>query len=123
MSGVPGPRFGERLLAWVNGPLYPGSAGDSAHDELYAIAAAIDQDARLHSAEIARLTREMWTTTHRAQVEQAVERLRYTVTSLEGEGGETFAVEPVVDVLDIEPFLAELDRIFGERQREPPSTA
>lgn len=53
----------------------------------------------------------------RRQVEEAVERLRYPVIDTLSSHEEGDAVEK--DVLDAEPFLAELDRIFGERPEEP----
>lgn len=99
------PRFGERLRVAAR------RNGLMAVDE---IADAIDQDAaelniraNVAQSALARVLREK---EHlRRQVEDAVERLRYTVGTY---------TNTKKDVLDAEPVLAELDRIFGERPEE-----
>lgn len=116
-------RFGDRLRAWAQacaGDLEAVLLGDSAR----AVAAAIDQDAtevlaayhdellKIYEGEVVHARR---------RIDEAVERLRYSVT-----GVSTFAPggclieakhEPR-DILDAGAFLAELDRIFGDRQAD-----
>lgn len=104
------PLFGERLRAAAR------RNGLMAVDE---IADAIDQDAaelniraNVAQSALARVLREK---EHlRRQVEDAVERLRYTVG--------TYA-NTKKDVLDAGTFHAELDRIFGERTEAEPTSS
>lgn len=97
-----GPRFGERLRAYMR------------HTRTDEIATAIDHDAEALRGEVAGKQRalELVRTDLRREVEQAVERLRYT-------WGGAFETDRK-DVLDAEPFLAELDRIFGGRREATP---
>lgn len=116
-----GPRFGGRLSAWADTmPLW---ACQIAPD-LRALAAAIDQDALDALGEA--ITEEMPLSVLlrpeqsarmrlRRQVEEAVERLRYSVINPLGSTAADRR-HSQKDVLDAEAFQSELDRIFGDRQ-------
>ncbi len=103
--GISNPRFGDRLrrfevdMAAVHGLIWP---------NLKRIAYLIDQDAKSQAVRLgAKRGRER---EHlRRQVEEAVERLRYTVETDDGPS----------DRLEAEPFLEEVARIFGERAESP----
>lgn len=118
MRSIPDRRFGERLRSEQR--KNPGCPVRLFPDEAEAIAAAIDQDAeRQHDADCAGISGLLrgQRIDLRQQVEEAVERLRYSVGGFPGTPLETLR-----DVLDVEPFLAELGRIFGDRQERPPWT-
>lgn len=119
-----GERFGGRLLAWLANDWLdiPAVYGAGLRD----IAAAIDQDAGvlrrqafgaewLRDAELIRLAKEMHARDLRQRVGEAVERLKHPVQQPHLRDTPEDEPWPVKDVLDAEPFLAELDRIFGER--------
>lgn len=109
----PGPpageaRFGKRLLIglWLREGVW------LAPDALMKIAAAIDRDADLlHGLLVEERSDKL---ALRRQIEEAVERLRYS-TDYAG-AGQTGAR----DVLDAEPFLEELKEIFAKPPSGPP---
>lgn len=114
------PRFGDRLREIMREQGYSGLF----RLNMERLADAIDQDAA-RMVENARsegyVAGLQQAARHEAvlrdNVEEAVERLRYTVittapSAISGMIGETTGKR---DVLDAEPFLAELDRIFGDR--------
>lgn len=120
---LPTARFGDRLRRYLNdtdptspyrNPLgYCGSEG-IVGEEIEAIADAIDQDAAVvlaayHDGLLKIYEEEV---VHaRKRIEEAVERLRHTV---QGPGADGDWLEQK-DVLDVEPFLDELGRIFSSR--------
>jgi hypothetical protein len=105
--GISNPRFGDRLrrfevdMAAVHGLIWP---------NLKRIAYLIDQDAKSQAVRLgAKRGRER---EHlRRQIEEAVGRGRYT-------WGGAFETDRK-DVLDAEPFVEALARIFGERAESP----
>lgn len=112
-----GPLFGERLRRWIQQnqeDLSTASMLDAAYD----IADAIDQDAlserqqalALHADAQARVKANL-----RRQVGEAVERQRYAASHGGAADGASDFGEGLVDVLDVEPFLAEVEGIFGAR--------
>jgi hypothetical protein len=117
-------RFGERLREWVAGieEYIEQLAGVAAvrleeRDGLLAIADAIDQDQEQQCARLVqRRVREQ--ADLRRQVEEAVERLKYAADQPLLRDTADDEPWPVKDVVDVEPFQTELDRIFGDRSEK-----
>lgn len=117
------PRFGERLRGWAKRNV--AALVYTLHGELHDLADAIDRDRDAYRHHIMSLCADQEVErlgNLRRQVEEAVERLKYTVTSPDTSwgsgrpGGQQICSK---DVLDAEAFLLELDRIFGDRPEMP----
>lgn len=110
-------RFGDRLRETLK--RRPPGMGDEYVKELFTLAAAIDQDAEDQRLRLMHLCAEEEARRSggiRRQIEEAVERLKYSVASWqEAEEGDLAIAGQRRDIVDAVTFVAELDRIFGER--------